>query len=414
MRTENVDVAVVGGGPAGLAAAAAAREAGAENVLLIERGERLGGILNQCIHDGFGTKMLGEALTGPEYAQIFIDRLSDSGVTSSLETMVLDLTPDRELTICSEDGIRRIKAGSVVLCTGCRERTRGAIRIPGTRPAGVFTAGVVQEYMNLRNILVGRKAVILGSGDIGLIMARRLTLEGVKVECVAEILPYPSGLARNIVQCLDDFDIPLYLSTTVVDIHGVDRLQGVTLAQIGPKGGVVRGTKRFIDCDTLLLSVGLIPENELAKKAGIDLSPVTTGPIVDDQFQTSVPGIFCGGNALQVHDLVDYASMESQKAGQSAATFAGAGKLPDQNIDVQPGNGIRYVVPQTLSGEEAVDFSMRVFSPGSDRYVVFRRGDKMVRRMKQTELDPAAMIRVRVRADRFKGSEGPLTVEVTD
>ncbi|HJO82993.1 MAG TPA: FAD-dependent oxidoreductase [SAR202 cluster bacterium] len=414
MRTENVDVAVVGGGPAGLAAAAAAREAGAENVLLIERGERLGGILNQCIHDGFGTKMLGEALTGPEYAQIFIDRLSDSGVTSSLETMVLDLTPDRELTICSEDGIRRIKAGSVVLCTGCRERTRGAIRIPGTRPAGVFTAGVVQEYMNLRNILVGRKAVILGSGDIGLIMARRLTLEGVKVECVAEILPYPSGLARNIVQCLDDFDIPLYLSTTVVDIHGVERLQGVTLAQIGPKGGVVRGTKRFIDCDTLLLSVGLIPENELAKKAGIDLSPVTTGPIVDDQFQTSVPGIFCGGNALQVHDLVDYASMESQKAGQSAATFAGAGKLPDQNIDVQPGNGIRYVVPQTLSGEEAVDFSMRVFSPGSDRYVVFRRGDKMVRRMKQTELDPAAMIRVRVRADRFKGSEGPLTVEVTD
>ncbi|MDP6301719.1 MAG: FAD-dependent oxidoreductase [SAR202 cluster bacterium] len=414
MRTENVDVAVVGGGPAGLAAAAAAREAGAENVLLIERGERLGGILNQCIHDGFGTKMLGEALTGPEYAQIFIARLSDSGVTSSLETMVLDLTPDRELTICSEDGIRRIKAGSVVLCTGCRERTRGAIRIPGTRPAGVFTAGVVQEYMNLRNILVGRKAVILGSGDIGLIMARRLTLEGVKVECVAEILPYPSGLARNIVQCLDDFDIPLYLSTTVVDIHGVDRLQGVTLAQIGPKGGVVRGTKRFIDCDTLLLSVGLIPENELAKKAGIDLSPVTTGPIVDDQFQTSVPGIFCGGNALQVHDLVDYASMESQKAGQSAATFAGAGKLPDQNIDVQPGNGIRYVVPQTLSGEEAVDFSMRVFSPGSDRYVVFRRGDKMVRRMKQTELDPAAMIRVRVRADRFKGSEGPLTVEVTD
>jgi NADPH-dependent 2,4-dienoyl-CoA reductase/sulfur reductase-like enzyme len=328
--------------------------------------------------------------------------------------MVLDLTPDRELTICSEDGIRRIKAGSVVLCTGCRERTRGAIRIPGTRPAGVFTAGVVQEYMNLRNILVGRKAVILGSGDIGLIMARRLTLEGVKVECVAEILPYPSGLARNIVQCLDDFDIPLYLSTTVVDIHGVERLQGVTLAQIGPKGGVVRGTKRFIDCDTLLLSVGLIPENELAKKAGIDLSPVTTGPIVDDQFQTSVPGIFCGGNALQVHDLVDYASMESQKAGQSAATFAGAGKLPDQNIDVQPGNGIRYVVPQTLSGEEAVDFSMRVFSPGSDRYVVFRRGDKMVRRMKQTELDPAAMIRVRVRADRFKGSEGPLTVEVTD
>ena len=414
MRTENVDVAVVGGGPAGLAAASAASEAGAESVLLIERGERLGGILNQCIHDGFGTKMLGEALTGPEYAQIFIDRLSDAGVISDLDTMVLDLNSDRELTICNEDGIRRVTAGAVVICTGCRERTRGAIRIPGSRPAGVYTAGVVQEYMNLRNILVGRKAVILGSGDIGLIMARRLTLEGVKVECVAEILPHPSGLARNIVQCLDDFDIPLHLSTTVVEIHGTDHLRGVTLAQIGPKGGVVRGTKRFIECDTLLLSVGLIPENELAKKAGIELSPVTAGPIVDDQFQTSVPGMFCGGNALQVHDLVDYASMESQKAGQSAAIFANSGTLPAPSIAVQPGAGIRYVVPQSLSGDEAVDFSMRVFNPEEDRYVVFRRDGRVVRRMKQTELDPAAMIRVRVRADRFKDGEGPLTVEVTD
>ncbi|HAL46287.1 MAG: FAD-dependent oxidoreductase [SAR202 cluster bacterium] len=414
MRTENVDVAVVGGGPAGLAAASAASEAGAESVLLIERGERLGGILNQCIHDGFGTKMLGEALTGPEYAQIFIDRLSDAGVISNLDTMVLDLNSDRELTICNEDGIRRVKAGAVVICTGCRERTRGAIRIPGSRPAGVYTAGVVQEYMNMRNILVGRKAVILGSGDIGLIMARRLTLEGVKVECVAEILPHPSGLARNIVQCLDDFDIPLHLSTTVVEIHGTDHLRGITLAQIGPKGGVVRGTKRFIECDTLLLSVGLIPENELAKKAGIELSPVTAGPIVDDQFQTSVPGMFCGGNALQVHDLVDYASMESQKAGQSAAIFAGSGRLPAPSIPVQPGSGIRYVVPQALSGEEAVDFSMRVFNPEEDRYVVFRRDGRVVRRMKQTELDPAAMIRIRVRADRFKDGEGPLTVEVTD
>ena len=414
MRTEQVDVAVVGGGPAGLAAALSAKESGAQHVLLIERGDTLGGILNQCIHDGFGTKLMGEALTGPEYARIFIDRLTDIGVSIKLDTMVLDISPERELVICSHDGLIRVKAGAIVLCTGCRERTRGAIRIPGTRPAGVFTAGVVQEYMNIRNLSVARKAVILGSGDIGLIMARRLTLEGVKVECVAEILPYPSGLARNIVQCLEDFGIPLHLSTTVVDIHGNDRVEGVTLAQIGPRGGVVRGTKSYVDCDTLLLSVGLIPENELAKKAGIELSPVTAGPIVDDQFQTSIPGIFCGGNALQVHDLVDYASMESEKAGRSASTFADDGRLPSPIIKVLPGQGIRYVVPQEVSGNESVDFSMRVKSPETDRYIVFKRGEQVIRRMRQIELAPAAMIRMRVRSDRFQGSSDPLTVEVAD
>lgn len=412
MRTEEVDVAVIGGGPSGMSAAVAARKAGAERVVLLERGEQLGGILNQCIHDGFGTKTFGKALTGPEYAQIYIDQASETGVSTYLNTMVLNLTPERELTVCSTEGVRRIRAKSVVLCMGCRERTRGAIGIPGHRPAGVFTAGVVQYYMNLRNLAVGRRVVVLGSGDVGLIMARRLTLEGAQVLCVAEILPYPSGLARNVVQCLEDFDIPLYLSTTVVDIHGRDRITGVTLAKIGPRGGIVQGSQRLVECDTLMLSVGLIPENELSKKAGVALSPVTGGPIVDDHFQTSIPGIFSAGNALQVHDLVDYASLEAEKAGLSAAKYAHTGKLPEANIKVSPGQGIRYVVPQHISGTEAVDFSMRVVAPDHDRYVVFRNDGQTVRRMKENVLAPSSMIRFRVRAERFQKIESELTVEV--
>ena len=412
MRTEEVDVAVIGGGPSGMAAAVAARKAGAERVVLIERGEQLGGILNQCIHDGFGTKIFEQALTGPEYAQIYIDQVGETGVSYYLNTMVLDLTPERELTVCSTAGVRRLRAKSVVLCMGCRERTRGAIGIPGHRPAGVFTAGVVQYYMNLRNLAVGRRVVVLGSGDVGLIMARRLTLEGAQVPCVAEILPYPSGLARNVVQCLEDFGIPLYLSTTVVDIHGRDRITGVTLAKIGPRGGIVPGSQRLVECDTLMLSVGLIPENELSKKAGVALSPVTGGPIVDDHFQTSIPGIFSAGNALQVHDLVDYASLEAEKAGSSAAKYADTGKLPEANIKVSPGQGIRYVVPHHISGTEAVDFSMRVVAPDRDRYVVFRNDGQTIRRMKETVLAPSSMIRFRVRAERFQKMEGELTVEV--
>ncbi|MBI2885948.1 MAG: FAD-dependent oxidoreductase [Chloroflexi bacterium] len=412
MRTEAVDVAIVGGGPSGMAAAVAARRAGAEKVVLLERGEQLGGILNQCIHDGFGTKVFEQALTGPEYAQIYIDRMEETGVSYALNTMVLDLSPERELTVCSSQGLRQINAKAVVLCMGCRERTRGAIRIPGHRPAGVYTAGVVQYYMNLRNLAVGRRVVILGSGDVGLIMARRLTLEGAQVLCVAEILPYPSGLARNIVQCLDDFDIPLYLRTTVVEIHGRDRVTGVTLAQIGPHGGIVPGTKRLVECDTLLLSVGLIPENELSKKARVALSPVTGGPVVDDHLQTSVPGVFTAGNALQVHDLVDYACLEAERAGASAARYAMAGRLPAAEIAVRPGQGIRYVVPQLVSGTESVDFSMRVVSPDHDRYVIFRRDGHELRRMKENVLAPASMLRIRVRSDRFQRGAGELTVEV--
>ena len=412
MRTEDVDVAVIGGGPAGLAAAAAARTSGAARVVLIERGEQLGGILNQCIHDGFGTKNMGKALTGPEYAQIYIDRASEAGVACHLNTMVLNLSPERELTVCSTDGVRRIRARSVVLCMGCRERTRGAIGIPGYRPAGVFTAGAVQYYMNIRNLAVGRRVVVLGSGDVGLIMARRLTLEGAEVPCVAEILPYPSGLVRNVVQCLEDFGIPLYLSTTVVEIHGRERITGVTLARVGPRGGIVPGSRRRVACDTLMLSVGLIAENELAKKAGVSLSPITGGPVVDDHFQTSVPGIFSAGNALQVHDLVDYVSVEAERAGACAAEFAQNGRLAPARIKVSPGPGIRYVVPHYISGTEAVDFSMRVTVPDHDRSVVFQSGGQTLRSKKEHVLAPSSMVRFRVRAERFQKIGDELTVEL--
>lgn len=412
MRTEEVDVAVIGGGPAGLAAAAAARKAGAARVALIERGEQLGGILNQCIHDGFGTKNMGKALTGPEYAQIYIDLADAAGVTCHLNTMVLNLSPEREMTVCSSEGMRRIRAKSIVLCMGCRERTRGAIRIPGQRPAGVFTAGAVQYYMNIRNLAVGRRVVILGSGDVGLIMARRLTLEGAEVPCVAEILPYPSGLVRNVVQCLEDFDIPLYLSTTVVEIHGRERVTGVTLAKVGPRGGIVKGSQRKIECDTLMLSVGLIAENELAKKAGVTLSPITAGPIVDDHFQTSVPGIFSAGNALQVHDLVDWVSVEAEKAGTCAAEFSQDKKLARAHIKVTPGPGIRYVVPHYISGTEAVDFSMRVTVPDHDKTVVFQSDGNTLRSKKEHVLAPSSMVRFRVRAERFQNIGNEMTVEL--
>lgn len=409
--TQEVDVAVIGGGPAGMAAAVAAREKGAENVVLIEREARLGGVLNQCIHDGFGTKVFKEALTGPEYAGIYADRVHDSGVQTWLGTTVMDLKKDRSLVAISAEGMRRVQAGAVVLSMGCRERPRGAIGIPGTRPAGVFTAGAVQTYMNLRNLAVGKRVVILGSGDIGLIMARRLTLEGAKVLAVAEIMPYPSGLARNIVQCLEDFNIPLHLRTTVVEIHGTQRLTGVTLAEVGTRGGIKPGTKRFIECDTLLLSVGLVPENELTQRAGIPLSRVTNGPVVDDSFQTETPGIFACGNVLQVHDVVDYATLEAEKAGAAAAKFVSEGTTPEAKIPVVAGDGLRYVLPARISGIEAVDFTMRVVKPAGESFILFKSGDDLVRRIRQPALVPAEMVRVRLNKGRFS-SLSSLVVEV--
>jgi NADPH-dependent 2,4-dienoyl-CoA reductase/sulfur reductase-like enzyme len=412
---EFADVAIIGGGPAGLAAAAEAKGAGAKRVIMIERDERVGGILNQQVHDGFGTKVFKEALTGPEYSAIYEDRVNERGVETWLKTTVTELTKDRLITVRSERGVEKIQAGAVVLAMGCRERTRGAIGTPGTRPAGVYTAGAVQYYMNVSNLAVGRKVVILGSGDIGLIMARRMVLEGAEVVCVAEILPQPSGIAGNIVRCLEDFDIPLYLSTTVVEIHGKERVTGVTLAEVGPKMGEKKGTRRYFDCDTLLLSVGLIPETELANELGLTMSPVTNGAIVDESFHTSAPGIFSCGNVLQVHDVVDYATLEAEKTGIAAARYALTGDLPEAKISISAGAGLRYVLPANISGEDSIDFTMRPWKEEHDKSVVFKSGGEVLRRLKMPHMEPAGMIRVRVGKGRFKHVENnEITVEVED
>jgi NADPH-dependent 2,4-dienoyl-CoA reductase/sulfur reductase-like enzyme len=370
-------------------------------VLLLERDERLGGILNQCIHDGFGTKVFSEALTGPEYAAIYEKKAREAGAEVWLESTVTEVTRDREVMVCSPKGLARIETGALVLAMGCRERARGAIGIPGTRPAGILTAGAAQHYVNLKNVAIGRKVVILGSGDVGLIMARRLTIEGAKVECVAEILPYPSGLARNLVQCLEDFGIPLYLNTTVVEVHGNDRVSGVTLAEVNQDGTEKSETRRLVACDTLMLSVGLVPENELSVRAGVEISKATRGPVVDEWFQTSLPGVFACGNVLQVHDVVDYATLEAEKAGRAAAQFAAEGELAPSEIPVRAGGGLRYVLPFRVSGMDAVDFTMRVTQPARDRAIVFSGDGHEIRRLKQTVVTPASMVRVRLNRGRL-------------
>ena len=393
MRRERHDLVVIGGGPAGLAAAVAAREAGRSDILLIERDRILGGILNQCIHDGFGLHAFKEALSGPEYADRFIQKLRALNIPVMEKTIVLNLSKDKVMRISHEGEIKEIEAKAVVLAMGCRERTRGAISIPGHRPAGVYTAGTVQNLVNLENIMPGKTVCILGSGDIGLIMARRLTLEGAKVEAVFEVLPYSSGLQRNIRQCLDDYGIPLCLSTTVIDINGPNgRLEGVTVAQVDEKRRPISGTERNVPCDTLLLSVGLIPENELSREAEVSIDMITQGAVVDDSCMTNIPGIFACGNVLHVHDLVDFVSMEATKAGTSAAKYVAGRDGASDCIQVKPGRGVRYVVPQKITHGKNVSIAFRVAAPSCESVIQVKRGEEIIKEEKYSRLHPAEMV----------------------
>jgi NADPH-dependent 2,4-dienoyl-CoA reductase/sulfur reductase-like enzyme len=392
MKYSEIDVAVIGSGPAGMAAAVRAKEEGAEQVVIFERQEQLGGLLYQCIHNGFGLLYFGQDLTGPEYGHRFAEKVRDLGVEVLLETMVTQLSGDRTLTaINSHDGPIHLQPKSIVLAMGCRERSRGQLSIPGTRPAGIFTAGTAQRLVNVEGLIPGKKVVILGSGDIGMIMARRLTLEGVEVKAVVEVLPYVGGLTRNEVQCLHDFHIPLLLSHTVIQIHGEQRVEAVTIAEVDNNRRPIPGTDQNIECDTLLLSVGLIPENELSRMAGVELDPLTGGPRVDQFRETSVSGIFAGGNVVHVHDLVDNVSWEAEIAGVWAAMFAQKGRIEkERKIILKPGENIRYVVPQAISSQNDVTLYARV--KDMEENVRLRVGDIFVQSLKGVK--PGEMLRM--------------------
>ena len=405
------DVVIIGGGPAGLAAAVRLWEKGIRDILILEREHFLGGILRQCIHDGFGLTRFGETLSGPEYAQRFIDEVLEKQIPYITDTTVIQISEDKVVTASSRDGLLEVQAKAVILTMGCRERTRGAISIPGQRPAGVYTAGVAQSYINLQNKMVGKEVVILGSGDIGMIMARRMTLEGAQVQAVFEVQPYASGLPRNIEQCLHDYGIPLYLSHTVTEIKGTGRLEAVVVSQVDDHMQPIPGTEKEYACDTLILSVGLIPENELSLGAGVVLDERSKGAVVDENHQTSVPGIFAAGNVLQVHDLVDFVSMEAESLADSACRYLQEGSLPECPLAVVTDGNVTHTIPQKISGTEDFRLSLRVRKPVKKCTIRLSQNGQVVLEKKMPKAIPAEMIQIPVKAEKLSQT-GDLEVSV--